>query len=114
MVRVHLALAAALALIADCAGAFTIGSPEGLAAGTTGGANGKTVYPTTNEELITYLNSSEPLVVVLNKTFDFRGTEGTKTEPGCRPQYTRECIANNNGFKSQDVILQSGRMANTG
>ncbi|ETM38053.1 hypothetical protein L914_15547, partial [Phytophthora nicotianae] len=51
MVRVHLALAAALALIADCASAFTIGSPEGLAAGTTGGANGKTVYPTSNSEL---------------------------------------------------------------
>ncbi|KAG2862269.1 hypothetical protein PC113_g6481, partial [Phytophthora cactorum] len=76
MVRVHLALAAAFALIADCASAFTIGSPEGLAAGTTGGAGGKTVYPTSTTELVNYLASSEPLVVVLNKTFDFRGTEG--------------------------------------
>jgi pectin lyase len=114
MGRFQLAFAAALALVAKNANAFTIGSPEGLAAGATGGGNGTVVYPTTNSELISYLNSSEPLVVVLNKTFDFRGTEGTTTEPGCRPQYTRECIAKNNGFKSQDVILQSGGMNNTG
>ncbi|KUF79171.1 pectin lyase F [Phytophthora nicotianae] len=114
MVRVHLALAAALALIADCASAFTIGSPEGLAAGTTGGANGKTVYPTSNSELVNYLASNDPLVIVLNKAFDFRGTEGTTTETGCRPDYTRECMAKNNGYKSQDVIIQGGNMATTG
>ncbi|KAH9181364.1 hypothetical protein AeNC1_016659, partial [Aphanomyces euteiches] len=55
-----------------------------------------------------------PRVVVLNKAFDFRGSEGTKTETGCQPDYTRECIAKNNGFQSQNVILQSGGMANTG
>ncbi|KAL3658363.1 hypothetical protein V7S43_016743 [Phytophthora oleae] len=114
MVRVHLAFAAALALIAQCASAFTIGSPEGLAAGATGGAAGKTVYPTSTSELTNYLASSEPLVIVLNKTFDFRGTEGTTTEKGCRPQYTRECMAKNNGYKSQDVIIQNGNMATTG
>ncbi|KAL3658364.1 hypothetical protein V7S43_016744 [Phytophthora oleae] len=114
MGRIQFAIAAALALVAKSTSAFTIGSPEGLAAGATGGGNGTVVYPTTNQELITYLNSSEPLVVVLNKTFDFRGTEGTTTEKGCRPQYTRECIAKNNGFKSQDVIIQGGNMATTG
>lgn len=60
-----------------------------------------------------YLDSSKPLVIVLNQTFDFRDTEGTTTEIGCCPQYTRECIAVNNGFKSQDVILRNG-MNNTG
>ncbi|OWZ02761.1 hypothetical protein PHMEG_00025620 [Phytophthora megakarya] len=114
MGRIQFALAAALAFYAKNASGFTIGTPEGLAAGTTGGGNGTVVYPTTNQELIQYLNSSEPLVVVLNKTFDFRGTEGTTTEPGCRPDYTRECMAKNNGFKSQDVILQQGGMNNTG
>ncbi|KAJ8535393.1 hypothetical protein ON010_g13346 [Phytophthora cinnamomi] len=114
MGRIQFALVAALALFVENANAFTIGSPSGLAAGATGGAGGKTVYPTNNTELIAYLNSTEPLVVVLNKTFDFRGTEGTTTEVGCRPQYTRECIAKNNGFKSQDVILQAGGLANTG
>ncbi|KAG2774906.1 hypothetical protein PC116_g32031, partial [Phytophthora cactorum] len=80
----------------------------------TGGAGGKTVYPTSTTELVNYLASSEPLVVVLNKTFDFRGTEGTTTETGCRPDYTRECMAKNNGYKSQDVIIQGGNMATTG
>ncbi|GMF57772.1 unnamed protein product [Phytophthora fragariaefolia] len=79
-----------------------------------GGASGRTVYPTTNKVLFSYLNSSDPLFVVLNKTFDFRGTEGTTTEQGCRPDYTRECMAKNNGFESQDVILQQGGMNNTG
>ncbi|KAE8960843.1 hypothetical protein PF005_g30756 [Phytophthora fragariae] len=114
MGRIQFALAAAVALLVKSTDAFTIGTPSGLAAGATGGAGGKTVYPTNTTELIAYLNASEPLVVVLNQTFDFRGTEGTTTEPGCRPQYTRECIAKNNGFKSQDVILQSGGMKNTG
>ncbi|KAG3073350.1 hypothetical protein PI124_g21632 [Phytophthora idaei] len=114
MGRIQFALAAALALVTKSASALTIGTPEGIAAGTTGGGNGTVVYPPTNQELITYLNSSEPLVVVLNKTFDFRGTEGTITETGCRPDYTRECMAKNNGFKSQDVILQQGGMNNTG
>ncbi|KAG1693281.1 hypothetical protein DVH05_023746 [Phytophthora capsici] len=114
MVRVHLAFAAALALIAQCANAFTIGSPEGLAAGATGGADGKTVTPTSNAELVSYLASNDPLVIVLNKTFDFRGTEGTTTEKGCRPDYTRACMAKNNGYKSQDVIIQGGNMATTG
>ncbi|GMF11456.1 unnamed protein product [Phytophthora lilii] len=113
MGRIQFVLAA-FALVAKNTNAFTIGSPEGLAAGATCGASGKTVYPTSTSELVSYLASSEPLVVVLNKTFDFRGTEGTTTEKGCRPDYTRECMAKNNGFKSQDVILQSGGMANTG
>ncbi|ETI51374.1 hypothetical protein F442_05318 [Phytophthora nicotianae P10297] len=113
MGRLQLAIAAALTVLVTGASAFTVGSPPGLAAGTTGGANGTVVYPNTIEELMGYLNASEPLVVVLNKTFDFRGTEGTTTEIGCRPQGARNCIAANTGFKSQDVILTNG-MNNTG
>ncbi|KAE8957762.1 hypothetical protein PR003_g32361, partial [Phytophthora rubi] len=112
--RLQFAIAAVLALVVKNASAFTVGSPEGLAAGATGGASGKTVYPTSTSELVSYLASSEPLVVVLNKTFDFRGTEGTTTETGCRPDYTRECMAKKNGFKSQDVIIQGGNMETTG
>lgn len=48
-----------------------VGSAEGFAAGTTGGAAGSTVYPTTTSELVSYLSSSEPLTVVLQQTFDF-------------------------------------------
>ncbi|KAG7378112.1 hypothetical protein PHYPSEUDO_010550 [Phytophthora pseudosyringae] len=114
MGRFQFALAGALVVAANNANAFTVGSPSGLATGATGGAGGETVYPTSPSELIAYLNDTEPLVIVLNQTFDFRGTEGTTTEVGCRPGYTRECMAQNNGFKSQDVILQSGGMNNTG
>ncbi|KAG3075998.1 hypothetical protein PI125_g21627 [Phytophthora idaei] len=107
-------LATVLALAANTASAFTIGSPSGLAAGTTGGAGGETVYPTSTSELVAFLNDTEPLVIVLNQTFDFRGTEGTTTEMGCRPGHKRACIAKNNGFKDQDVILGSGGLNNTG
>ncbi|KAE9112259.1 hypothetical protein PF007_g11162, partial [Phytophthora fragariae] len=61
-----------------------------------------------------YLKDSQPRVIVLTKTFDFRGSEGTKTETGCRPKSNRDCLAKNNGYKGQDVILQSGGMTNTG
>ncbi|CAI5722176.1 unnamed protein product [Hyaloperonospora brassicae] len=109
------AFAAALAFAAkNAAGAFTIGAPSGLGAGTTGGAGGEVVYPTSNAELIEYMNHTLPFIIVLNRTFDFRGTEGTTTEIGCRPIGTRLCMEQNNGFKGQDVILQKGGMNNTG
>ncbi|KAE9202179.1 hypothetical protein PF004_g18491 [Phytophthora fragariae] len=114
MGRIQFALAAALAFVAKDASAFNVGSAAGLAAGTTGGDGGEVVYPTSTSELIAYLNDTEPLVIVLNQTFDFRGTEGTTTELGCRPQNMRKCLALNNGFKGQDVIIGSGGMNNTG
>ncbi|EEY55539.1 pectin lyase, putative [Phytophthora infestans T30-4] len=114
MARFQFTLAAMLALAANRASAFTIGSPSGLAAGTTGGAGGETVYPTSPSELVAYLNDTEPLVIVLNQTIDFRGTEGTTTEMGCRPGHKRACLAKNNGFNDQDVILGPGGLNNTG
>lgn len=61
------------------------GSPEGFASGTTGGAAGSTVTPSTTTELVSYLESDDALTIVLTKTFDFTGTEGTTTETGCAP-----------------------------
>ena len=61
------------------------GEAPGFATGTTGGAAGKTVTPTTTDELVTYLESDDALTIVLTKTFDFTGTEGTTTETGCAP-----------------------------
>ncbi|KAF1790072.1 Pectin lyase fold [Phytophthora cactorum] len=55
-----------------------------------------------------YLKDSQPRVIVLKTTFDFRGTEGTTTETGCRPKSNRDCLAKNNGYKGQDVILRAG------
>ncbi|OQR86673.1 pectin lyase [Achlya hypogyna] len=103
--------AALLSLVAYVVAGATA---PGLAAGVTGGGNAKPVYPKTIQELKDLLKDDAPRVIVLNKTFDFRGSEGTKTETGCQPDYTRECIDKKNGFQSQNVILQGGGMANTG
>lgn len=62
-----------------------VGSAEGFASGTTGGAAGSTVYPTTNDELVSYLSSSSPLTIVLQQTFDFTDYSGTVTATGCAP-----------------------------
>ncbi|EGZ22086.1 hypothetical protein PHYSODRAFT_489646, partial [Phytophthora sojae] len=94
--------------------ALSTGTAPGLAAGTTGGGNANPVYPSSLAKLNNYLKDSQPRVIVLKTTFDFRGTEGTTTENGCRPKSNRDCLAKNNGYKGQDVILQSGGMANTG
>ncbi|KAG7378115.1 hypothetical protein PHYBOEH_000485 [Phytophthora boehmeriae] len=96
------------------AGGISTGTAPGLAKGTTGGGNLDPVYPNSLNELKNYLKDSQPRVIVLKTTFDFRGTEGTKTETGCRPKSHRDCLAKNNGHKGQDVILQSGGMDNTG
>lgn len=56
-----------------------------LSLGTTGGAGGQTVKPSSTAELVSYLGSSEPLTIVLDTTFDFTGTEGTTTGAGCAP-----------------------------
>ncbi|KAL3661642.1 hypothetical protein V7S43_013401 [Phytophthora oleae] len=100
------------ALAATFANAVTIdtGSAPGFAASTTGGGSVEPVYPTTTNELSTYL-SDEPRVIVLHQTFNFTGTEGSTTESGCRPTFNQECIAKNNGYQSQNVILMDGDTA---
>ena len=67
------------------AAAGVTGTPFGFAAATTGGGSAEPVYPTTVEELTTYLTDDEARVIILNKEFNFIGTEGEKTENGCRP-----------------------------
>ncbi|KAG6620897.1 Pectate lyase [Phytophthora cinnamomi] len=103
------AMATAVAIV----GAATIdtSSPTGFAAGTTGGGSVDPVYPTSIDELSTYLSDDEPRVIVLQQTLNFTGTEGSTTETGCRPTFNQECIAKNNGYKSQDVILMDGDTA---
>lgn len=77
---------ALLAAFAAHAAAVSVsGSAEGFAKGTTGGGDATAVYPTTTDELVSYLGDSEARVIVLSKTFDFTGTEGTTTSTGCAP-----------------------------
>ncbi|KAJ4349028.1 hypothetical protein N0V95_004965 [Ascochyta clinopodiicola] len=78
--------AAAAALVGSALGADAVkGAAEGFAKGVTGGGNAKPVYPSTTAQLISYLADSSPRVIVLTKTFDFTGTEGTATSAGCAP-----------------------------
>ncbi|KAH7377452.1 polysaccharide lyase family 1 protein [Cadophora sp. MPI-SDFR-AT-0126] len=61
------------------------GAAEGFAKGVTGGGSATPVYPSTIAELVSYLGSSSPQVIVLTKTFDFTGSQGTTTGSGCSP-----------------------------
>lgn len=77
------AVAALLASSASAAG--VVGSAEGFAKGVTGGGNASPVYPSTTSELVSYLGDNQARVIVLTKTFDFTGSEGTASGSGCAP-----------------------------
>ncbi|KAL4936169.1 hypothetical protein BDV06DRAFT_216881 [Aspergillus oleicola] len=61
------------------------GAAEGFAKGVTGGGSATAVYPDTISELVSYLGDSSPRVIILTKTFDFTGSEGSTTATGCAP-----------------------------
>lgn len=61
------------------------GAAEGFALGVTGGGTATPVYPTTTDELISYLGDDVARVIILEGTYDFTGTEGTTTSTGCAP-----------------------------
>lgn len=73
------------ALVGLASAAGVTGKAEGFASGTTGGGTATPVYPTTNDQLVSYLGDSSPRVIIISKTFDFTGTEGTATSSGCAP-----------------------------
>ncbi|CAI7582189.1 hypothetical protein PCG10_010109 [Penicillium crustosum] len=77
------AIFAALAVRAAAVG--VTGAAEGFAKGVTGGGSATPVYPSTTAELVSYLGDSSPRVIILTKTFDFTGTEGTTSATGCAP-----------------------------
>ncbi|BCS19948.1 polysaccharide lyase family 1 protein [Aspergillus puulaauensis] len=75
-----------LLAVATCTSAAGVtGAAEGFAKGVTGGGSATPVYPETTAELVSYLGDSSARVIILTKTFDFTGTEGTTTENGCAP-----------------------------
>ncbi|KAI0970062.1 pectin lyase fold/virulence factor [Xylaria arbuscula] len=80
----------ALALLASAFAGYAhavgvTGAAEGFAKGVTGGGSATPVYPTTTAELVSYLGDDEAHVIILQQTFDFRGTEGSVTATGCAP-----------------------------
>ncbi|KAF7717123.1 Pectin lyase [Penicillium ucsense] len=98
---------ALLAAIAAQAAAISVsGAAEGFAKGVTGGGSASPVYPQSTSELVSYLGDSQARVIVLTKTFDFRGTEGTAQSSGCSPWGTNSkcqiAINQNNWCKNYE------------
>ena len=61
-----LIVAALAALHAEAVG--VTGSAEGFASGVTGGGSATAVYPTTTDQLVSYLGDSSARVIVLQQT----------------------------------------------
>ncbi|KAL6703440.1 hypothetical protein ACN47E_009699 [Coniothyrium glycines] len=59
------------------------GKPVGFAAGVTGGGNVAAVYPTNIADLKKYLTSKDPQVIVIDRVYNFAGSEGKKTFKAC-------------------------------
>ncbi|KEY67113.1 hypothetical protein S7711_09529 [Stachybotrys chartarum IBT 7711] len=72
------------------------GNAFGFATGTTGGGSATPVYPKTNADrassrLVSFLTSSSPAVIMIDRTFDFLASEGTTTEQCCSDNRTTKC-----------------------
>jgi pectin lyase len=64
-------LGVASAIIHGVAAVSVSGAAEGFAEGVTGGGSATAVYPTTTDELVSYLGDSEARVIVLDQTLAF-------------------------------------------
>ncbi|ESZ96098.1 hypothetical protein SBOR_3575 [Sclerotinia borealis F-4128] len=93
---------AAAVLLPLAYGAGVTGSASGAAHGVSGGGSSSPVTPTTTAQLISYLTDSSARVILITKTFDFRGTLGTTTATGCVP------TSNTCGSKGQNAINANG------
>ncbi|KAH6999310.1 pectin lyase fold/virulence factor [Ilyonectria destructans] len=76
---------ASLALAQSAFGQKVVGAAEGFAQGVTGGGNANPVTPRNTQELMTYLTDKSPRVIILDRTYDFTGSEGKVTATGCAP-----------------------------
>ncbi|KAJ4212820.1 hypothetical protein FSOLCH5_008449 [Fusarium solani] len=65
------------ALLTSTAAQKVSGAAEGFAQGVTGGGSAAPVTPRNIQELVTYLTDKSPRVIVLDRTYDFTGSEGT-------------------------------------
>ncbi|KAH7117921.1 pectin lyase A precursor [Dendryphion nanum] len=104
-----LALGSALSAQAAVLGkrAAVVGKPEGFATGTTGGGSAACAVPSSTAQLKTWLSDSTARCIVLDKEFNFKGTEGTTKENGCRPA-SNKCP----GAGGQDAINKASWCTN--
>lgn len=61
-------LTAIAAIASKVAAVGVSGTPEGFASSATGGGKATPVYPTSTDELVSYLGDDEARVIVLSKT----------------------------------------------
>ncbi|CBX93806.1 similar to pectin lyase [Plenodomus lingam JN3] len=84
-----------------------VGKPEGFGAGTTGGGNAPCQVPANVAQLKTWLEDATARCIVLDKEYNFKGTEGTVKEQGCRPA-SNKCA----GKGGQDAINKASWCTN--
>ena len=87
------------AVVGERATYAVTGTPEGFGKGTTGGGNAECAIPSSVAQLKTWLTDSTARCIVLDREFNFKGTEGTTTATGCRPA-SNKCPGNG----GQDAI----------
>jgi pectin lyase len=85
------------AVLGERAANAVVGKPEGFASGTTGGGNAACQVPSGTAQLKTWLADSTARCIILDKEFNFKGTEGTAKETGCRPA-SNKCPGNGGMF----------------
>ncbi|EKD14523.1 uncharacterized protein L3040_000044 [Drepanopeziza brunnea f. sp. 'multigermtubi'] len=86
-------------LVGYVAAQKVVGTAMGFAEGATGGGDAAPAIPADIEELKLWLGDDEPRVIVLDKEYNFIGSEGKVTEMGCRPP-NNKCPGNG----GQDAI----------
>jgi pectin lyase len=108
-----LALCVIVADVASAASRPPQDSPEGFGVGTTGGRGGQVVRVTTAEQLKHELcrsigaggvcSDNEPRIVEVAGTFDYTGSEATKSGLGC--DVGKACVA---PYKTESLVLLNG------
>ncbi|KAF2018379.1 polysaccharide lyase family 1 protein [Aaosphaeria arxii CBS 175.79] len=84
-----------------------VGKPEGFATGVTGGGSAACQIPSGIAQLKSWLADSTARCIVLDKEFNFKGSEGTTKEKGCRPA-SNKCPGNG----GQDAINKASWCTN--
>jgi pectin lyase len=80
------------------------GSAYGFATGVSGGGSATAAAPSSISELSSWLSDSTARVILIDKTFDFTGTEGSATTAGC---YQSTCTLANGGQDYLDTSAGS-------
>lgn len=73
---------------------MSAGSPVGFASGTTGGGNAPCQAPSSIQQFVSWLEDNVPRCILVDREYDFRGSMGRRSGPGCKPA---EDVCGSNG-----------------